>query len=53
MVAEYFNRLSYVQRVLLPRLSFLWFALHYVFNLEYEKDSKDLCLDFNFGLRGT
>jgi hypothetical protein len=32
---------------------FLWFALYYVFNLEYEKNSKDLCLFFQelvFGL---
>lgn len=32
---------------------FLWFALYYVFNLEYEKNSKDLCLffqEFIFGL---
>ncbi len=32
---------------------FLWFSFYYVFNLEYEKNSRDLCLffqEFVFGL---
>ncbi len=32
---------------------FLWFSFYYIFNLEYEKNSRDLCLffqEFVFGL---
>ena len=35
---------------------FVWFSLFYVFNLEYDKNTKDLCLffqEFVFGLPGT
>ena len=35
------------------RALFLWFTLYYVFNLEYERNTRDICLffqEFIFGL---